>query len=106
MALDISWYVAAAAILFILGIYCIAVKRNMIKIVIGVEILTSAVHLNFVALGSVISPTPAADALAQSVVIVSIVIAAAVATLALLLVINAHRHYATLDVKRLRRLRW
>ncbi|WP_309491869.1 NADH-quinone oxidoreductase subunit K [Candidatus Hecatella orcuttiae] len=106
MSLETSWYLAAAAILFILGAYCIAVKRNMIKIVIGVEILTSAVHLNFVALGSELSPTLAVEALAQSVVIVSIVIAAAIATLALLLVINAHRHYATLDVRRLRRLRW
>ncbi|MEM3737256.1 MAG: NADH-quinone oxidoreductase subunit K [Candidatus Bathyarchaeia archaeon] len=106
MVLEASWYMVAAVGLFILGTYCITVKRNMIKIVIGIEILTSAVHLNFVALGFAISSPPFTDALAQSVVIVSIVIAAAVATIAVLLVINAYRHYATLDVKKLRRLRW
>jgi multisubunit Na+/H+ antiporter MnhC subunit len=78
----------------------------MIKLVIGIEVVTSAIHLNFIALGFAISPVLATDVLAQSIVIVSIVVAAAVVTIALLLVINAHRHYATLDIKKLRRLRW
>jgi multicomponent Na+:H+ antiporter subunit C len=101
-----GWYIAAAAALFILGAYCISVKRNMIKIVIGLEVLTSAVHLNFITLGYAISPTHLMDPLAQSIVIISIVLGACVATIALLLVIYAHRHYQTLDVKRLRKLRW
>lgn len=106
MVVEVGWYMAAAVVLFVLGAYCLLVKRNMIKIVIGIEVLTSAIHLNFIALGFVISPAFSTDVLAQSIVIISIVIAAAVATIALLLIINAHRHYATLDVKRLRRLRW
>ncbi len=106
MVVEVGWYMAAAAVLFVLGAYCIAVKRNMIKLVIGIEVLTSAIHLNFIALGFAVSPTFSTDVLAQSIVIISIVVAAAVATIALLLVINAYRHYATLDVKRLRRLRW
>jgi len=44
--------------------------------------------------------------LAQSVVITSIVIAAAVAAVALSIVINAYRHYGSVDVKKLSRLRW
>ena len=106
MMVEVGWYMAAAVVLFVLGAYCLLVKRNMIKIVIGIEVLTSAIHLNFIALGFAISPAFSTDILAQSIVIISIAIAAAVATIALLLIINAHRHYATLDVKRLRRLRW
>jgi len=95
-----------AAVLFVIGIYCLAVKRNMLKIVIGMEIVTSAVHLNFIALGAVVPAISAVNPFAQTVVIVSTAIGALVATVALMLIMNAYKHYGSLDVKRLSRLRW
>lgn len=51
MALPISptIYLVGAALLYGVGLYTIATKRNVIKLVIGVEILVAAAHLNFVA---------------------------------------------------------
>lgn len=103
MALSPAWYIMASAVLFAIGAYCLAVKRNMIKIIIGLEIVTSAMHLNFIAMGRAIASF---NPFTQMIVVVSTCLGACVATVAVMYVLNAYRHYGTLDVKRLRRLRW
>ncbi len=75
----------------------------MIRTVIGLEIITSAVNLNILAMGA---KGGRVDPLAQSMALTSIVIGAAIAALALSLVIYAYRHYGSIDLKKLRRLRW
>jgi len=104
LGLATSWYVATSLIMFAVGTYCLLVKRNLIKLVIGIEIITSAMHLNFIALGY--SLATASNPLSQVAVVISTGLGACVATVALMFVINAYRHYGSLDVRRLRRLRW
>lgn len=96
-------YLIIAFLLIIIGIYCIMAKRNMIKTIIGIEIITSGVNLNFLALGY---RQGIVDSLAQAIVITSIVIGACIAGVALSILINVYRHYGTLDLKKLNRLRW
>lgn len=100
-------YFVTSIILLAIGIYCLVSKRNMIKTVIGIEIVTIAVNTAFLSLGWLRTyPASFVDPLAQAFVIISIVIGGVVAALALSLVVNAYRHYKTLDLKKLRRLRW
>ena len=106
ITLESSMYIIAAMILAFIGIYCIVVKRNAIKTIIGIEILTTAINLNFIALGVIKSPLGSIDPLVQSIVIISIVIGACIAAVALMFVIQAYRHYGVIDLKKLRRLRW
>ena len=98
----LSCYIAGAIALYIVGMYCLAVKRNMIRLVIGVEILINAAHLSFVAFSAV----RGVDPLGHSIVIMSIVFAGCVSAVALTIVTYAYRHYRTLDVRELRRLKW
>lgn len=100
------WYMTVAIVLLLIGVYCMVVKRNAIKTVIGIEIVTAAVNLNFIALGVSTSPTGTVDPLVQSIVVVSIVIGACLAAVALMFVIQAYRHYGVIDVRKLRKLRW
>lgn len=98
-----SIFAITAFALFVVGIYCIIRKRNLIKIIVGIEIMTAAVNLNFISMawnGEV------ADPLASSVVLISIAIGAAVAAFALSLIINAFNHTGSVDSRKLRRLRW
>jgi len=41
-------YVMFSAILFIIGVYCLTTKRNMIRMILGIEILINAANLNFI----------------------------------------------------------
>jgi len=81
--------------------YCLATKRNMIRLIIAIELLTNAANLNFIAF-SIYQPS----VLGQSVVVISIALGACIVAVALAIVIYAYRHYKTLDVRELKRLRW
>jgi multisubunit Na+/H+ antiporter MnhC subunit len=97
------WYLGAAAALYVIGIYALASNRNMVKTVIAIEILIDAAHLNFIAFAA--TPTSGIDPIAHAIVVTSIVIGGCIAAIALSLVINAYRHYGTVDIKKLRKLR-
>lgn len=99
----LSIYMTTSLLLIIIGFYCISSKRNMIKTIIGIEIITSAINLNFIILGF---SKNGVDYFAQSMTIISISIAACIAAVALSLILNAYRHYGSIDLKKLRRLRW
>jgi len=97
----LSYYLAGAAALYVIGMYCLATKRNMIRLIIAIELLTNAANLNFIAF-SIYQPS----VLGQSVVVISIALGACIVAVALAIVIYAYRHYKTLDVRELKRLRW
>jgi len=103
--IPLTYYLAGALILYIVGMYCLAVKRNMIKLIIGIEILANAANLNFIVLSAYGRPGEV-DPLGHTFVIMSIVIGACVVAVALTIAVHAYRHYKTLDVRELRRLRW
>ncbi|MEM4246049.1 MAG: sodium:proton antiporter [Candidatus Bathyarchaeia archaeon] len=96
-------YFVASAVVILIGVYSLVGARNMVKMVIGIELITSAVNLNFLALGY---REGVVDPLAQSIVFTSIVIGAAVAAVALSLIIQVFKHYGTIDPRKLNRLRW
>ncbi|NHJ13004.1 MAG: hypothetical protein EAX95_04970 [Candidatus Thorarchaeota archaeon] len=101
-------YLLFALILYIMGIYTLASNRNMVKLVIGIEILVAAVNLNFLAFSAFLSgPSTLGpiDPMVQNFVILSICVGGAIAVVAISLIKNAYEHYGTLDVRELRRLR-
>jgi len=102
--IDLSYYLVLVFALYIIGIYCLATKRNMIRLMLGFEILVNAANLNFITFSAYAYPG-FVDSLAHSWVVVSIGIAGSTTAVALMLIVHAYRHYGTLDVQELRRLR-
>ena len=89
---------------FVIGLGCLMVKRDMVRLLIGVEILFNAANLCFIALSSHI--TGFIDPFPQSIVMMAIVLDGSVIAVGLVIVINAYKHYGTLDIRKLRRLKW
>jgi len=83
-----------AGALFAVGLVCLIAKTNLVKMIIGLEILGKGVSLVFVTAGYVSGDV----ALSQAVVFTLIIIEAVVAGVALALVILAKRTWNTLDV--------
>ena len=83
--------------------YCIASKRNLIKLVMGLEIITTSVNLSFMGMGL---RENSVDSLAQMYVALNMAVSAAVLALALGFVALLYRHYGTLDASKIARLRW
>ena len=89
---------------FLIGLGCLTVKRDMVRLLIGIEILFNASNLCFIALSSYM--TGYVDPFPQTIVMMAIVLDGSVIAVGLAIVINAYKHYGTLDIRRLMRLKW
>jgi len=99
--IPLNWYLILAAALFLIGVLGFFVKRNIITLLLSVEIMLNAVNLTFVAFSSqhgIIS--------GQIFVFFVLVVAAAEAAVGLALVIAMFRNRETLNVDRSNLLKW
>lgn len=103
-------------ILFCVGVYCILVKKNLIKIIIGIGIVEYAVNLFFVLVGYRVqgrAPILAqdqviqnmVDPLPQALVLTAIVIGLAVTALIVAIAMRLYEKYGTFDITKIRKLR-
>ena len=103
-------------ILFSIGIYCILVKRNLIKIIIGIGIAEYAVNLFFILVGYRVqgrAPILAqdqviqnmVDPLPQALILTAIVIGLAVTVLIVAIAVRLYEKYGTFDIAKIKRLR-
>ena len=105
MNAELSWFfpanAAAAILLATVALYCMIVSRNMIRVVIGLELLNKAVTL-MLAVGGYLTGRMA---LAQALIITLIVVEVVVIAVAAGLVIAAYQHTHSLDVRLWRQLK-
>lgn len=88
-------------LLFAIGIYCILATYNLIRVLIGIEILIKAVTLLIIVCGYKSGNL----ALAQALVITIIVIEVVIITIAAGVVLGIHRHNNSLDARNIRKLK-
>jgi multisubunit Na+/H+ antiporter MnhC subunit len=101
-ALTIFWpFFLFIVILFVIGFYCLLVTFNMIRALIGLELLIKAVTLLLVLVGYVTQH----EALIQSLVITLIVMEVVIIAVAAGIVLGLHHHNKSLDVRQLRNLK-
>jgi NADH-quinone oxidoreductase subunit K len=93
--------VTFVVLLGVAAVYAILASRNLIRILIGLELLTKAVTLLLAVAGYVTGRM----ALAQTFIITLIVIEVVVIAVAAGIVIGIHRHQQDLDAGKLKRLR-
>jgi NADH:ubiquinone oxidoreductase subunit K len=94
-------FTAFISMLAAAAIYCILTTKNLIRILIGVELLTKAVTL-LIILGGYVTARPA---LAQALVIALIIVEVVVIAVAAGLVIGIFRHNGSLDTRNIKNLK-
>ena len=105
----------AVVCLILIGLYALVFKRNLIKMIIGITLIESGVNLFLITLGyrkgsiaPIYTSSPGgvmALPIPQALTLTSIVIGVAVLALMLSLVIQIYRHYGTLDIRKVGRLK-
>ncbi len=88
-------------LLFFIGLYCLLSSRNMIKLLIGLEIMAKAAVLSFITAGFHRGET----FFSQSLVITFIVVEVSIVAVAMALVINAYKNTGSLDIRSLAKLK-
>jgi len=111
------YYIASIALILI-GLYGVLVKKNLIKIVLSLSLIDAGVHILLIAIGYIngktapifsspeLRPDQMVDPVSQALVLTAIVIGLAVTALALTIVIRLYDHHKTLDISKIRELKW
>ncbi len=94
-------YAVFAGLLFVIGLYCVFVTFNLIRALIGLEILIKAVTLLLIVAGHVTHH----EAMAQSLVITLIVIEAVVVIAVAGVIIGIRESTGSLDTRKITELK-
>jgi NADH:ubiquinone oxidoreductase subunit K len=88
-------------LLFLAGLYGALTRRNLVGILMSIEIMLNAVNVNFVAFSASLQP-----ALGQVFVLFIIVMAAATASVGLAIVLAIYRNQKTIYTDQINLLKW
>lgn len=105
----IPYYYLGSIALIVIGIYIVIAKKNLIKIILGLDIMDSGVNLLLISIGYVKGgtapienvPGPYVDPIPQALVLTAIVIGVSVMALALSIAIGIYRKTGTLELDEL-----
>jgi len=103
-------------LLFLIGLYGVIAKRNLIKIVIGLAIMEYSVNLFLILIGYVRGGTAPilssdvaerifVDPLPQALVLTAIVIGLATTALLLAIAIRIYKRYGTFNIREIKNLK-
>jgi NADH:ubiquinone oxidoreductase subunit K len=95
-------FLILGAFLFACGVTCVAVKRNAVGILMGVELILNAANVNLVAFARFNSSFRLDG---QVFALMVVVLAAAEAAVALAIVLNFYNNNATVDVDEAKQLK-
>ncbi|AGB04543.1 multisubunit Na+/H+ antiporter, MnhC subunit [Aciduliprofundum sp. MAR08-339] len=103
------YYYLGSLALIAIGIYIVIAKRNLIKIIIGLDIMDTGVNLLLISVGYVKGgtapienvPGPYVDPVPQALVLTAIVIGVSVMALALSIAIGIYKNTGTMELDEL-----
>jgi NADH:ubiquinone oxidoreductase subunit K len=96
----LNYFLYLAAFLFSLGFLVVLTRRNIIVVLMGIELMLNAANLNLVAF----SYADSHMLQGQIFTLFTIVIAAAEAAVGLALIINVYKHYQTTNLDEINNL--
>ena len=97
----LGWYLVLSLILFIIGIVGVLVRRNVIVVLMSLELIMNAVNINLVAFSRYLPSLSG-----QIFTIFTITIAAAEAGLGLALIVAVYRNTLTVNVDEINLMKW
>ncbi len=99
--IPIEYFLAFAAILFVIGAYGVMVKPNTLIVLMCTELMLNAANINFVAFSSFLD-----DAMGQVMVIMTISVAAAEVAVGIAILLNAYKVRKSTNAEELTSMRW
>ncbi|NUO19930.1 NADH-quinone oxidoreductase subunit NuoK [bacterium] len=100
--MSLSAYLILAAVLFLLGAFGLMERRNMVGLLISIELMLNSASINFMAFNHFLYPGTVTG---QIMTLFVIGLAAAEATLFLAIVFAVYRHYRSINVENVDHLR-
>jgi NAD(P)H-quinone oxidoreductase subunit 4L len=93
----LTHYVVLATLLFVIGLAGVLTSRNVIRVLLAVELMLAAVNINLVAFNNYLQPND--NLFGQVFAIFVLTVSAAEASVGLAMVIALYRKRATADIE-------
>ena len=94
-------YLVVAALLFVIGLYGLLVRRNVLMALLSIELILNSANLSFVAFSSFLG-----ELTGQVMVFFTMIVAAAEVTVGLAVVMLFYRKKDSTDTDKLNMLKW
>ncbi|MBN2610167.1 MAG: NADH-quinone oxidoreductase subunit K [Bacteroidales bacterium] len=111
------YYIGAFGLIFI-GLYIVLVKKNLIKVIIGLSIIDTGINLFLITIGYIrdgtapvfskpgLKANEMVDPVPQALVLTAIVIGVAILALAISLAVKLYKHHGTLNLRKINEQKW
>jgi len=97
----LSYYMVLSAIVFLTGFVGVLIRRNIIILLLSIELMLNATNINFVAFSHYLN-----DVSGQVFVFFTLTVAAAEVAVGLAIIIALYRGKATVNVEDLNLMKW
>ena len=90
MTIPVECYFVLSALLFFIGVFGFVTRRNLISMLISVELVLNAVDINFAAINRLLYPN-GMEGMFMTLFVIGV--AAAESAVAIAIIINVYRHF-------------
>jgi len=101
--IPLNYFLIVSTIMFFVGVYGFITRKNLITILMSVELILNSVNINFVAFNHFLYPN---ELHGHFFVLFIIAIAASEAAVAISLIINIYRRFKTIDVENVNEMKY
>ena len=101
MTVPLSYYLGLSAVVFLTGVVGVLIRRNIIVILLSVELMLNATNINFVAFSEYFQ-----NVSGQVFVFFALTVAAAEVAVGLAIIIALYRARSTINVDEFHLLKW
>jgi len=95
--IPLSYFLTVSTLMFFIGIYGFLTRKNLITILMSVELILNSVNINFVAFNRFLYPDQLQG---HFFTLFIIAVAAAEAAVAIAIIISVYRRFTNIDVER------
>jgi len=101
--IPLNYMILLSTMVFFIGLFGVVIRRNLITMLMGIELMLNAVNINFVAFNHYLFPHRLEG---HFFALIVMAIAAAEAAVAIALIINIYRKFGTVSVDDVNELKY
>ena len=97
----LNYYLILSAVVFAIGVIGVVIRRNLIVVLMSIELMLNAVNITFIAFSRYLGSMAG-----QVIVFFVMAVAAAEAVIGLAIIISVYRNRQSLDPQEMQLLKW
>lgn len=100
--IPLEYFLVISTLMFFIGIFGFLTRRNLITMLMSIELILNSVNINFVAFNRFLHPN---NLQGHFFTLIIIAVAAAEAALAIAIIINIYRNFKSIEVDKVNQMK-